>query len=247
MKILVVEDELHIRNGIVRLLSNISDSYRVVEGAENGYEGLLCARNYEPDVVISDIKMPKMDGLRMIEEIQALNLHPVFVLLTGYAEFEYARTALRLGVSEYLLKPISVDALTETLRRVEKSLQPEAAVQEEAQGGGAAYSPAVADMLQTIRSQYGQMLRLDQFAEKYKMTPEYLSTLFTRETHKTFSNYLKDYRIEQAKRLLESSGLKIYEIASRVGYPEQKYFSKVFHETVGVSAKQYAVQKRKRQ
>lgn len=243
MRLLIVEDEMRIRNGLVHLLSNINPSYQVVASAENGYEGILCARDFEPDVVISDIKMPKMDGLKMIEGIQALNLHPEFILLSGYAEFEYARKAIRLGITEYLLKPISVDALTETLYRIEKNLS--AGTTAEPAQEEPAYSAVVADMTKTIHSQYGRLLRLDLFAEKYKMTPEYLSTMFTRETHMTFSNYLKSVRIEQAKLLLKNSDLKVYEVACRVGYPEQKYFSKVFHESVGVSAKQYASQKKK--
>lgn len=243
MKILIVEDEFHIRNGLIHLIPNISPSYQVIAHAEDGREGLLYAREYEPDVVITDIRMPKIDGLKMIEEIQTLGLHPEFIVLSGYAEFEYARTAIRLGVKEYLLKPISVDILTETLKRSEKALSQETDGEQQCPENEN-YSAAVADMVQTIRRDYGKRLYLDMFSEKYKMTPEYLSTLFTKETQMTFSNYVKKVRIERAKELLDTTDLKIYEIACRVGYPEQKYFSKVFKESVGVSAKQYVVQKK---
>lgn len=243
MKFLIVEDEYHIRNGLTRLIPNISPSYQVAAFAEDGREGLLCARKYEPDVVITDIMMPKLDGLEMVRAIQALGLNPEFVVLSGYADFEYARKAIRLGVKEYLLKPISVNALTETLQRIEKSRK------EESPGGGfpakeaEAYSAVVAGMVRTIREQYGKHLNLELFADQYKMTPEYLSTLFTHETHMTFSKYLKNIRIEKAKDLLENSDMKIYEIACMVGYPEQKYFSKVFKDCVGVSAKRYALER----
>lgn len=240
MKIVIVEDELRIRNGLAHLIPKISESYRVVAEAENGYDGIRCVQDLTPDVVITDICMPKTDGLKMISEIQALSLNPKFIVISGYAEFNYAQQAMHLGVQEYLLKPISVDSLTATLARLEKSLTGEAQNTTENEGR---YSAMVSDMVNTINSKYGQHLRMDMFAEKYRVTPEYLSTLFTKETQTTFSNYLKTVRMEKAKELLETSNLKIYEIACRVGYPEQKYFSKVFKEYAGSSAKQYIVKR----
>lgn len=73
------------------------------------------------------------------------------------------------------------------------------------------------------------------------MTPEYLGNLFAKETGITFSNYLRQVRMEKAKELLTGTDMKIYEVACAVGYPDQKYFSKVFKEYVGVSAKQFAL------
>ena len=77
-------------------------------------------------------------------------------------------------------------------------------------------------------------------------SPEYLSNLFAKETGMTFSNYLKKVRIEKAKELILTTDMKIYEVACSVGYPDQKYFSKVFKEYTGVSAKQYAIDESKK-
>lgn len=242
MKILIAEDEFHIRNGLSHLIPTISPAYQIAGLASDGREGFELARELEPDVVITDIKMPKIDGLEMIEKIQNLGLQPVCLVLSGYAEFEYARTAIRLGVNDYLLKPISVDALTKALKRIESELSAAPSAEESA-GPEKKYSPVVSDMVKTIHRDYGKHLCLEFFAEKYKMTPEYLSTLFAKETSMTFSNYLKNVRLEKAKELLNTTDLKIYEIACRVGYTEPKYFSKVFREYVGVSAKQYVQQK----
>jgi two-component system response regulator YesN len=246
MKILIVEDEFHIRNGLIHLIPTISPSYQIIGHAEDGREGLVLARELEPDVVITDIKMPKIDGLKMIEQIQELGLHPVYLVLSGYAEFEYARAAIRLGVNDYLLKPISVDALTQTLHRIESELYT-ACTNTENTESEMTYSPVVNDMVETICRNYGKHLCLESFSEKYKMTPEYLSTLFAKETSMTFSNYLKNVRMKKAKELLDTTDLKIYEIACRVGYTEPKYFSKVFKEYTGLPAKQYIQQKEFRQ
>ncbi len=71
------------------------------------------------------------------------------------------------------------------------------------------------------------------------ITPEYLSRLFTKEIGKSFSDYLKEYRIDKAKKLLVNNKLKIYEIAEKVGYSDPKYFCKVFKESTGMSPKEY--------
>lgn len=96
-------------------------------------------------------------------------------------------------------------------------------------------------MINVIEESYGMKLQLDVIAEKFHMTPEYLGNLFAKETGITFSNYLRQVRMEKAKELLTGTDMKIYEVACAVGYPDQKYFSKVFKEYVGVSAKQFAL------
>lgn len=236
MRIVVVEDELRVRHSLVKCIEKISPDYRVVAEADNGYEGMKAVRDFEPDVVITDIQMPKIDGLSMIRQLKNMGLNPVFIILSGYAEFGYAQEGVRLGIRDYLLKPITVNNLRETLANIENRGREEEVeeVEEEKQ-----YSACIRAMVETIHNEYGKHLGMDLFAGKYKMAPEYLSTLFAKETGKTFSNYLKEVRMQKAKQLLEETDMKIYEIACQTGYPDQKYFSKVFKEYAGVSAKQY--------
>ena len=233
MRIVVVEDELRVRHSLVKCIEKISPDYRVVAEADNGYDGMKAERDFEPDVVITDIQMPKIDGLSMIRQLKNMGLNPVFIILSGYAEFGYAQEGVRLGIRDYLLKPITVNNLRETLANIEHRGRAEE-VEEEKQ-----YSACIRAMVETIHNEYGKHLGMDLFAGKYKMAPEYLSTLFAKETGKTFSNYLKEVRMQKAKQLLEETDMKIYEIACQTGYPDQKYFSKVFKEYAGVSAKQY--------
>lgn len=206
--------------------------------AENGYEGLKMIRDLEPDIVITDIRMPKMDGLEMIEKVKTMGIECMFVILSGYADFEYARQGLRLGVKEYLLKPATISDVKELLRKLS-----EEGKEREEDEQTAEYSPAVKEMVSVIEENYGMRLGLDGFSDRFRLTPEYLSNLFAKETGMTFSNYLKKVRIEKAKELILNTDMKIYEVAYSVGYPDQKYFSKVFKEYTGVSAKQYAMDK----
>ena len=189
-KIIIVEDEFRIRNGLSTLINKLDMGCKVIGEAENGFEGLKMISDMEPEVVITDIKMPKMDGLSMIRQAKEMGASCDFIILSGYAEFEYAQQGIQLGV---------------------------------------------------IEESYGMKLQLDAIAEKFHMTPEYLGNLFAKETGITFSNYLRQVRMEKAKELLTGTDMKIYEVACAVGYPDQKYFSKVFKEYAGVSAKQFAL------
>ena len=237
-KIVIVEDEFRTRQGLGHLINKVDLGCRVIGEAENGYEGLKMIRDLEPDIVITDIRMPKIDGLEMIEKVQAMGIECVFAILSGYADFEYARQGLRLGVKEYLLKPATISDVKELLRKLS-----EEGKEREEDGQTAEYSPAVKEMVSVIEENYGMRLGLDGFSDRFRLTPEYLSNLFAKETGMTFSNYLKKVRIEKAKELILNTDMKIYEVAYSVGYPDQKYFSKVFKEYTGVSAKQYAMDK----
>lgn len=103
-KVLIVEDSDIIREDIKRLINWTKHGYELVTEARNGEEGLEMFRKYNPDIVITDIKMPVMTGLEMIDQIRKSNLHTQFILLTAYEEFEYAKKALYLDVHSYVLK-----------------------------------------------------------------------------------------------------------------------------------------------
>lgn len=111
MKILIVEDEINTRDGLADLLGKISSEYIVCGKASDGEEGALLAKELKPDLIICDIEMPKLNGLEMIERIKENGENPLFVILSGYSDFIYAQKGIRLGVVEYLLKPITYSNL----------------------------------------------------------------------------------------------------------------------------------------
>ena len=125
MKVLIVEDEIRIREGIGKLLSRINGSYEVIGEAGNGKEGLALLLEQKPDIVITDIRMPDMDGLEMLERMVKAGLHTKAIVLSAYSEFEYARTAMKLGVTEYLLKPIAYNEMMQSLENVTFQIEKE--------------------------------------------------------------------------------------------------------------------------
>ncbi len=108
MNVVIVEDEIRIREGIEKLLLKLNRDYHIIGTAENGAEGLELIREKKPDIVVTDIRMPIMDGLEMLEKMSAEGIQTKAVVLSAYSDFEYARSAMKWGVTEYLLKPTSL-------------------------------------------------------------------------------------------------------------------------------------------
>ena len=119
MRIVIVEDEILIREGVVRLTGRISPDYVFVGMASNGREGLEMIFAQRPDLVITDIKMPDMDGMEMLQKVREQGCSCIAIVLTAYSEFSSAQQAVRLGVIEFLLKPIVMADFIQALRRAE--------------------------------------------------------------------------------------------------------------------------------
>lgn len=119
LKYVVVEDEQKTRNGLIRLIQKLKPSYQCVGEASNGVDGLALIRGTDPHFVITDIKMPLLNGIDMLSQLKDDNMRFKPIILSGYADFEYARTAIKVGVCDYLLKPITVESLQGLLDQIE--------------------------------------------------------------------------------------------------------------------------------
>ena len=121
-KVLVVEDEDVIRRNIVNFIKRFSADFEVVGDAENGLRALEIYNENEPDIVITDILMPQMDGIQLIEKLRQDNREIAFIIISGYDEFAYAQSAMRLNVFDYLLKPFLPQQLADVLLKVKESI-----------------------------------------------------------------------------------------------------------------------------
>lgn len=233
--VVIVEDEYRTRNGIKNLIPRLNPHFQIIGEAEDGIEGIEIVKNLNPDIVFSDIKMPKINGLKMIEDIKEMGFHPTFVLLTGFANFDYAQQAIRLGVEDYILKPISIEKMKNLLDKL--SLKKE---EDKEEGKSTSpYSPLIQDIITCINTNYSKHINLNSIARSLHLSSEYISAKFTKETGENFSSFLKRIRIENAKILLIKGNDKIYEVATKVGYDDAKYFSRVFKEYNGISASEF--------
>ncbi|WP_458462730.1 response regulator [Paenibacillus sp.] len=118
LKVLLVDDEMYVRKGLHELIRWIDLNMEIIGEAENGVDALNMIECLQPDVIITDIRMPTLDGLELIRAVEKMpHLEPVFIIISGYHDFKYAQQAIRYGVQDYILKPIDDEELTATLQK----------------------------------------------------------------------------------------------------------------------------------
>lgn len=238
LKVLLVEDENLIRRGLQFQMDWTEVGCVVVGDAATGKEGLEQIRALKPDIVITDIRMPDMDGLEMLAtgretcEFEA-------IIITGYSEFEYAKQAIHLGVSEYLLKPVDLNELKAGLQQIVRRRQEgrtadapsiQLAPDLEPAAMGNKYASA---MLEYIQEHYAERISLTDLSQELNISCTHLNAKFKAETGYTFHDFLNYYRISKAVELQKQGTYKLYEVAELVGFSDYKYFNKVYKRYVG--------------
>ncbi|WP_053985841.1 response regulator transcription factor [Niameybacter massiliensis] len=259
LKIIIVEDEWIIRKGLISTIDWLEMGCSIVGEASDGQEGLELIEEYLPDVVITDIRMPVMDGIEMIRKGKKIHDFES-ILLTSYEEFEYAKQAIKLQVFDYLLKPVDEENLKSALTRLRQKIEEKGQIQdikqlakeqerlynpaillEQAKGT----QPQVEKVLEMIAQEYTGHLSIELIADEMGISSSYLSRKFKQVTGHTFGEILNGYRIQKATELLLSHEYKIYEVAEKVGFSEYKSFCTVFKKWVGLSPKEFMNQKYK--
>ena len=238
-KVVIVEDEELVRRGIVLAVDWQSVDCAVVGEAANGAEGLEVIRRERPDLVVTDIKMPRMDGIEMLRQLRSEGNNAAVILLTAYSDFTYAQAAVKLGAVDYLLKPFHDGELEEAVKRLGLGAGRAPAVELSA-GGKSKY---VMETLRYVSEHYAEPdMGISQVAESLAISEGHLSHVFKKETGRTLGSYITEYRIQRAKELLRDCRSKVYEVAEQVGYRDITYFSAAFKKAVGVSPSEFQKQ-----
>ncbi|HEY8464018.1 MAG TPA: response regulator [Bacillota bacterium] len=261
IKVVVVEDEELVRKGLVLTTSWDNYNCEVIGEATNGLEGVEMILKLKPDIVITDVNMSGLDGIEMIRKVRS-QVDFECIIISGYSEFEYARQAVKLGVKDYLMKPIDDADLHQALLRVCEEVNQKHKmnhIQDRLESleenklvffkeylstndtdGKTDY---IARAIQYIHNHYTEDLAIKDVADFLHLSEGYLSKLFKNETGYTFVDYLTNYRMKKACKLLTVPTVKIYEIAEQVGYKDQRYFSMLFKKVTGMTPKEFKEKK----
>ncbi len=252
IKTIIVEDEEILRKGLLCTVDWLSMDAVVVAACGDGQEGLEAIRLHQPDVVITDIKMPVMDGLSMIENAQEEGFDFLPVVLTSYSDFDYARRSISLKVFDYLLKPVSDDKLVELMQKAavrideqKRSRQAAELVSAGADGKSVTLknmqvdNPHVKYALQRIEADWKDHLSIESIASELNISSSYLSRVFKSECGKTFLDFLNGYRVQKAVELLSTKEYRVYEVADMTGFSDYKQFHRVFKEYTSVSPTEF--------
>lgn len=250
LRIVIADDELPIREWLNYCLKDKNDCLEIVGIVSDGLQAQELTISEKPDVVIMDIRMPKMDGITAMKNIRKVLPQTEFIILTNYADFAYAKQAISCGAKEYILKSeLRSSELIEILAKIEKDHSTKSDRQRSpdqwersAPKSLAEYSndhsennKFVEKALNYIHGHFNESISLVDVASQVYRSPEYFSRRFKEVTGENFSIYLINYRLTQARSLLTNTDLKITEIAFRVGYQNPSYFSRLYKKYLGVT------------
>ena len=251
-KVVIIDDEPIIVEGLSRVIKWDTYGCTLAGTAENGKQGLELIRKVRPDIVFSDISMPGMDGLQMIAALRSEFPRMMITILTGFRDFDYAQTAIRLGVCRFLLKPSKLSELEEAVQFMTGELAnrpvpvepvvPETAPeepQEPENEGGSAGSFIVKNALEYMELHYKEKFTLTELADKMYVSQWHLSKLLNKHTKKSFSELLNEIRVREAKKLLKDPSLRVGDVAEMVGFLDIAHFSRVFKKYTNMSANEY--------
>lgn len=247
-KLLIVDDEPIIIRGIRSFVDFEKLHIEKVYEAQDGIEALEVFKEHHPDLVLVDINMPNMNGLDFAKKIKSINPKVKIGIVTGYDYFDYAVAALKIGVDDFMLKPVSKHDIYEGLKKLITKLQ------------GDLYNEEVKTVLSDLKtltdgqedSDYKATIQklidehimknyfsLSFLGEEINLSTGYLSVLFKQLYGVPFQEYVLSRRLESAKILLLSTQMKIYEIAEAIGIEDSNYFSAAFKKKFNLSPNQY--------
>jgi YesN/AraC family two-component response regulator len=252
MRVMILDDEANIVKGLAFMIGKFRIPHCEVVPMTDPAEALACLKKEPPDLIIVDINMPGISGLKFIEEAQKTGACR-FVILSGYSDFSYAQRAIRLRVMEYLVKPVDEAALRRIVSGVFRELYHTAP---EDYGGlsrlalgpelrdfdGAAdnCSKHMRDILMFIHKNISGDVSATRLGEATGLHPAYISSLFVKETGMGLHRYIQTLRAMKAMQMLTGKmNTPIAKIAASLGYTNERQFFRMFKKFTGKTPGQF--------
>ena len=232
----IVEDEIKLLNGLCKLYPWNSLGFEIKAKATNGQEMLDYLNNNHLDVILSDISMPVLNGIDLAREIQQKDLDTIVIFLSGYADFQYARQAIRYNVYEYILKPVKFQELINVFTQVHNKLDiyyKDCPVEKKN------YYTTLIEKINHYTQNNLANANLKNAAAYIGISAGYLSSIYKQYTEKNYSEFILEEKMKRACRLLNDGILKTYQIADQLGYDDPKNLTRAFKNYYGFSPREY--------
>ncbi len=242
-KAIIIDDEPWTIIDIEQTLPLEELGFEIAGSYRDPLTALTTIAKIKPDLIITDIRMPEMSGIELMQKLRDQKLQCEIIIISGYGEFQYAQKAIQYGAAGYCLKPLNPKEAYETLKTVKERLESRyAEAKKEGTEVNKAADPNIdnfSKMVNYIDTHFSEKLTLKQLANNFYLNPNYCCMLFNKYKKMTFSQYLTSIRVGEAKKILESTPYPLDKISSMVGFPDYFYFSKVFKKHNNLSPKEY--------
>lgn len=266
IKILIVDDEENTRNLIKKCINWDELGIYIAGEASSGQEALDMLESFNSDIIITDIRMQFMDGLELSKKVAERYPHIKIIVLTAYEEFEYAQQGIKIGIDDYLLKPIKRSELRKSVESLKNKIETERMSQaeyiklKERPAENFSYlneetnksdfyikgdrskkvNKVCIEIVEYIQKNIADPeLSLSSIANKFYLNPSYLCRVFKQEIGQSFIEYLTKIRIEKAIELLRETDLRNYEVCEKIGVLDPNYFGKCFKKYTGISVSDF--------
>ncbi|MCJ7843244.1 response regulator [Lederbergia sp. NSJ-179] len=242
-KILLVDDEQEIRFGLKNYFPWNNLGFDVIHDCENGKKALEFMKENLVDVVLTDIRMPVMDGIDLARELKEKEIPIQIIFLSGYKDFHYAQNAIKYGVRDYIVKPGKYEEIEEVFTVLKKDLDKEWHKVKMNPSESNSYTENITLTIKKYTKEHYADVTLEDLSQLLKMSPNYISTFFKEKTGMNFSTYLTEIRMKKAADLLVDYHYKTYEISDLLGYNSPKSFTRTFKKYYGVTPREYRNQR----
>lgn len=263
LKLLIVEDVEIVRNTLARQIDWASLGLELAGAAEEGEQALEMMEQEVPDLLVTDIGMPVMDGIELIRHVKSMYPGIKCIILSGLNEFKYAQEAIKLGVVDYVLKPIDVEELSDVVRRTVHAIREERKQYQQVKKAKemmkeklphvAGEDPALTDLTGSLKNRKiadqiigfihanlsSSTISQQQIAAQVNLSEKYVNSIFKNITGMTINHYIIAHKMELAARLLKDPNIKVYEVCDRVGYSDKDHFRESFKKHHGCTPSEY--------
>ncbi len=247
--VVVIDDEFFTRKALIASDCWGKSNCEISGEAECGVSGLELIKTVKPQIAIVDIAMPNMDGMEMVQKLRETDKEIFVIMLTGYSDFSYVQKSIRIGVADYLLKPIQDDELYSSLKmvidKIDARIKPEEAEAPMVIRDKKDY--LMLEIMEHIETYYSDSsLSIETICEALSYNYHYLSKVFKEREGTSLGKYIFAFRMEKAKELIKAGECYMKRIASSVGYDDELYFMKCFKRHFGKTPTQYIKMKKEK-
>lgn len=258
MKVLIVDDEERTREGIRGVIPWKEVGISEVYTADDGEDGLRIAKRVKPELVLTDVRMPHLDGISMAFDINKINPRCRFIFISAYCDKEYLKSAIILSAVNYIEKPVEPEELLESIKKSVNLIQEDARLREYEEQFANVRNDLdltttlvpynwknLGDITETIEQTIHQRfddpnLSLTMLSEILGYSKQYLCWVFKKDRSETINQYIVHLRVDTALRIMQyNPNAKVRDVALRVGFTDANYFIKVFKKIMALTPAEY--------